>query len=165
MEIVKAKKHILLPVLTLLLLISGIFIWLNKDNLSSAADARKFDPSNIISDFVMTNKNSMSEAQIQSFLLSKNSCNDTNTAKAASYPHLSYNIKNGKFVCLAEESFSGESAAHIIWQAGQDYNINPQVLIVLLEKEQGLITDTWPNNIQYRSATGYGCPDTAACET
>lgn len=165
MEIVKAKKHILLPVLTLLLLISGIFIWLNKDNLSSAADARKFDPSNIISDFVMTNKNSMSEAQIQSFLLSKNSCNDTNTAKAASYPHLSYNIKNGKFVCLAEESFSGKSAAHIIWQAGQDYNINPQVLIVLLEKEQGLITDTWPNNIQYRSATGYGCPDTDDCDT
>ena len=165
MEIVRAKKHILLPILALILLVIGIFAWLNKDNLSSAADARNFNASNIMSDAVMTNKSSMSEAQIQAFLLSKNACNDTNTAKAASYPHLSYNIKNGKFVCLAEESFSGESAAHIIWQAGQDYNINPQVLIVLLEKEQGLITDTWPNNIQYRSATGYGCPDTAACET
>ena len=25
--------------------------------------------------------------------------------------------------------------------------------------------DKYPNNIQYRSATGYGCPDTAACDT
>ena len=166
MEIVRAKKHILLPILALILLVIGIFAWLNKDNLSSAADARNFNASNIMSDAVMTNKSSMSEAQIQAFLRSKNACNDTNVGKAAQYPNMRYNIKNGKFVCLAEESFNGESAARIIWQAGQDYNINPQVLIVLLEKEQGLITDTWPNsNVQYRSATGYGCPDTAACDT
>ena len=165
MEIVKSKKHILLPVIALIMLASVVFVWLNKDNLSNAADARNFNASNIMSDAVMTNKSSMSEAQIQAFLLSKNACNDTNTSKTASYSNVSWNIKNGKFVCLAEESFSGETAAHIIWQAGQDYNINPQVLIVLLEKEQGLITDTWPNNVQYRSATGYGCPDTAACES
>lgn len=119
-----------------------------------------------MSDYTMSNKNSLSEAQIQFFLLSKNPCNDRNVAKAAQYPNMTYHIENGKFVCLAEESFGGESAAHIIWQAAQDYTINPQVLIVLLEKEQGLITDTWPNsNVQYRSATGYGCPDTAACDT
>ena len=148
---------------SLAFLATGFIFLLNKDNYSSAADARSFNVGNIMSDFVMTNKNTMTEAEIQSFLLSKNSCNDKNTGKAASYPHLQYNIRNGKFVCLAEESFDGESAARIIWQAAQDYSINPQVLIVLLEKEQGLITDTWPNHIQYRSATGYGCPDTAAC--
>lgn len=131
-----------------------------------AADMSQFNAGNIMSDYTMTNKNSMSVAQIQNFLSSKNSCNDTNTVKASWYPQYTYNIKNGKFVCLAEESFNGESAAQIIWQAAQDYTINPQVLIVLLEKEQGLITDTWPNsNVQYRSATGYGCPDTAACNT
>lgn len=64
---------------------------------------------------------------------------------------------------MAQDIFDGETAAQIIWQAAQDYSVNPGVLIVLLEKEQGLITDTWPNHIQYRSATGYGCPDTAAC--
>ena len=39
------------------------------------------------------------------------------------------------------------------------------MLLVLLEKEQGLVTDTWPTSRQYRSATGYGCPDTADCDT
>ena len=97
---------------------------------------------------------------------SKNSCNDTNIAKAKNYPKLKYHIENGHFVCMADERFDGESAAHIIWQAAQDYRINPKVLIVLLEKEQGLVTDTWPNStLQYRSATGYGCPDTAACDS
>ena len=164
MEIARTKKHFFVGFLVFTLLVVLALTWINRDISSSAADARKFNAGNIMSDFVMTNKSSMSETQIQAFLLSKNSCNDTNISKAAAYPHLQYNIKNGKFVCLAEESFNGESAARIIWQASQDYNINPQVLLVLLEKEQGLITDTWPNNIQYRSATGYGCPDTADCD-
>ncbi len=55
------------------------------------------------------------------------------------------------------------SAAQIIYNAAQQYNINPQVLIVLLQKEQGLVTDTWPASYEYEEATGYGCPDTAPC--
>lgn len=125
-----------------------------------------FSAGNIISDYVMSDYTSMSEAEIQSFLKSKNPCNDTNIVKASWYPNLAYHIENGHFVCMADESFNGESSSHIIWQAAQDYRINPKVLIVLLEKEQGLVTDTWPNsNLQYRSATGYGCPDTAACDS
>lgn len=125
-----------------------------------------FSAGNIISDYVMGDYGSMSEAEIQNFLKSKNACNDTNTAKASYYSNHTYHIVNGHFVCMADESFNGESAAHIIWQAAQDYRINPKVIIVLLEKEQGLVTDTWPNfDLQYRSATGYGCPDTAACDS
>lgn len=57
------------------------------------------------------------------------------------------------------------SAAQIIYNAAQQYGINPQVLIVLLQKEQGLITDTWPAAWQYQSATGYGCPDYKPCSS
>jgi hypothetical protein len=103
-------------------------------------------------------KNAMSVQQIQAFLDSKNKCNNTNTYLAAQYPQVSYSIKNGKFVCMAQESFNGQSAAQLIWQASQDYSINPQVLIVLLEKEQGLISDTWPNSRQYKTATGMAAP-------
>lgn len=142
----------------------GLGGWTLLQQPTIAADLRQFDPGNIMSDAVMSNKDSMTEAQIQAFLNSKNACNNTNTQLAAQYPHLKYNIKNGRFVCMAQERFNGESAARIIWKAGQDYNINPQVLIVLLQKEQGLITDTWPNHVQYRTATGYGCPDTAPCD-
>ncbi|MBR0431980.1 hypothetical protein IJK16_03200, partial [Candidatus Saccharibacteria bacterium] len=140
--------------------------------VSNAAEG--FNPGLIITDYVMSEYNSMTEAEIQTFLKSKNSCDNTNTYLATVYSSYSYHIKDGHFVCLADELFgegieyggtTGETAAHIIWQAAQDYHINPRVLIVLLQKEQGLITDTWPNNIQYRSATGYGCPDTAACNS
>ena len=125
-----------------------------------------FNAGDIISDFVMADYTSMSESDIQWFLKSKNPCNDTGLWRLQIYSGHSYHVENGHFVCMADESFDGESAAHIIWQAAQDYHINPKVLIVLLEKEQGLVTDTWPNaDLQYRSATGYGCPDTAACDS
>lgn len=132
---------------------------------SQAADLSKFDPGNIMSDAVMSDKNSMNVQQIQAFLDSKNRCNNTNIHMASWYPNLKYTIKDGKFVCMAKDTFDGQSAAQVIWQVSQDYGINPQFLIVLLEKEQGLVTDTWPNHRQYQTATGYGCPDTAACDS
>ncbi len=58
----------------------------------------------------------------------------------------------------------GISAAQIIYNAGQAHQINPQVLIVLLQKEQGLVTDDWPWANQYEIATGYACPDTGSCD-
>lgn len=147
----------------------------DKDEVE-AANLANFDPGYIISDYQMSNFNSMSEAEIQAFLTAKNPCGNTNQANyellKERYPSISWHFENGHFICLSEELFGdgevigeGETAAHIIWQAAQDYQINPQVIVVLLQKEQGLITDDFPNSRQYRSATGYGCPDTAACSS
>ncbi|PID32324.1 hypothetical protein CR970_00970 [Candidatus Saccharibacteria bacterium] len=58
-----------------------------------------------------------------------------------------------------------QSAAEIIVGVGRSCGVNPKALIVLLQKEQGLVTDTWPWPTQYAKATGYACPDTAACDT
>ena len=136
---------------------------------SNAYSISNFRAGNIISDYTMTNTGTMNQQQIQEFLTQKNPCNDYNISRASQYPGYHYHIENGKFVCLSEETFEyngvKQTAAQVIYEASQDYRINPQVLIVLLEKEQGLITDTWPNHIQYRSATGFGCPDTAACDS
>ncbi len=149
---------------------------------SSAATTSGFNAGNIISDSVMANYNSMSRADIQNFLNTKGNCNNTNYNQylqlKAAYPNTDWHFENGHFVCLAEERFGdgtvygaalnpgeGQSAADIIYEAAQDYRINPQVLLVLLEKEQSLITDSYPNSNQFRSATGYGCPDTAACSS
>lgn len=160
-------KQLRLVVLVLLLTTFFTSILIQPAQASLAG----FTAGNIMEDGVMANKNTMSEAQIQSFLKSKNSCNDSNLSRLSGYnanegwlhsngKTFYYNLKNGKFVCMADENFNGESAARIIWQAAQDYNINPQVIIVLLQKEQGLVTDTWPNkNHQYAAATGYDCPD------
>lgn len=59
----------------------------------------------------------------------------------------------------------GQSAAQIIYNAAQAYNINPEVLIVTLQKEQGIITDDWPWMNEYRIAMGYACPDSSACDS
>ena len=165
------------------------FLFLKDGKESSAATTAKFDAGNIISDYVMSNYTSMSEKEIQAFLKSKATCDKTIPSGYKNEGNGFYSVyysgngktyyyhgKNGKFVCLADEKFgdgveygdnikNGQTAAHIIWQAAQDYKINPQVLLVLLEKEQSLITDKWPHNYQYRAATGYGCPDTAACDS
>ena len=143
---------------------------------AEAASLANFDPGYIISDYTMSNYNAMTESEIQAFLTAKGNCRDTRTYLADRYSSYSYHIKDGHFVCLAEETFgegtaygedapNGESAAHIIYKAAHDYKINPQVLIVLLQKEQSLITDSWPNSRQFKVATGYGCPDTAPCDS
>ena len=146
------------------ILVPVTLIYVSRNQAQAYLDG--FNPGNIMSDFTMSNKNTMTEAEINTFLHQKNPCNDTDLNKAKPYQAQGYvyNIKDGHFVCLADENFNGESAAHIIWQAAQDFSINPQVLIVILEKEQSLITDTWPNQGQYNKATGFACPDTAACD-
>ncbi|RYC74958.1 hypothetical protein [Candidatus Nanosyncoccus alces] len=147
-----------------------------KDNEEAdAANLGAFDAGYIISDYQMSNYNAMNEAEIQSFLTAKNPCANNNYSyylQLSANKNYTWHWANGHFVCLSEERFgdgetigSGDTAAHIIWQAAQDYRINPQVLIVLLQKETGLITDPIPNNGDYRKATGYGCPDTAACSS
>ncbi len=136
----------------------------NNYHPASAISGNDYRAGNLLSDEAMRDYNSMNINDIQTFLKSKNSCNDTRTYIASWYPSVSYHIENGHFVCMADESFNGKFAAQIIYEAAQDYHINPRVLIVMLQKEQGLVTDTFPHNLQYRSATGYGCPDLSACD-
>ncbi|MDN5275356.1 MAG: Curculin protein [Candidatus Saccharibacteria bacterium] len=138
-----------------------------------------FQAGRIIDDAVFTNKNAMPVNQIQDFLNSKVPSCDTNGTQTSEFggPDLNgdgrvqrwewgqANYNQTTFSCLRNFSENGKSAAQIIFDISQQYVLNPQTLIVLLQKEQGLVTDTWPLNIQYRSATGYGCPDTAACDS
>ena len=170
------RRYFMLGAIAFLLAVVASFASFKYGEQTAAVNSAYagFDAGNIISDFVMSDYNSMSESAIHSFLKSKNSCNEPVsrhagiTNRSNSYSEgstYSWHVKDGHFVCMADENFNGESAAHIIWQAAQDYRINPRVLIVLLEKEQGLVSDLFPNSVQYRSATGYGCPDTAACDS
>ena len=59
----------------------------------------------------------------------------------------------------------GLGAAEIIYQAGQDFKINPQVLLTILQKEQALVTSARPNHSQFKAATGFACPDGRRCSS
>lgn len=139
---------------------------------ASAADLSGFRSGRIIDDGVFTNKDSMSAASIQNFLNSKVPHCDTNGTQTSEFgggtraqyaANASLHPKQGAyyppFTCLKDYTENGNSSAQIIYNVSQQYNINPQVLLVLLQKEQSLVTDTWPSPSQYRTATGYGCPD------
>lgn len=161
---------------------AAVFSFFATSNMrqSSAANLSKFTPGNIISDAVMANSSAMTLSEIQNFLDSKNQCNNRDynlyLQYTSSHPTITWHWDgepyNGHFVCLSQERFgdgevigTGMTAAEIIYDAAQTYRINPQVLIVLLQKESSLITDPVPNSHDYRQATGYGCPDTAACDS
>jgi hypothetical protein len=129
---------------------------------TSAVAVSGFDAGNIIDDVVFSNYSSMNVSQIQAFLDSKvPNCDTWHTG----FYGASGTWYGPPFTCLRNYSENGKTSAQIIYDASQTYKINPQVLIVLLQKEQSLITDTWPASFQYKSATGYGCPDDAPCAT
>jgi hypothetical protein len=136
---------------------------------TSANNTIGFEAGNIIDDAVFTNSGSMSVSQIQAFLNSKVPiCDNWGTNGSTSTSRRDYVLSLGEtlpLTCLKEYTENGKTSAQIIYDASHEFSINPQVLLVLLQKEQALITDDWPISVQYRSATGYGCPDTAACDT
>lgn len=132
---------------------------------ASAADARQFDAGNIISDALFFDGTAMSATDVQSFLNGKEgSCRSGYTCLKDYRQTTPYRAAlAGR--CDAYAAAANEPASTIIAKVGAACGISQKVLLVLLEKEQGLVTDTTPGSGQYRSATGYGCPDTAACDS
>ena len=166
-----------LTILALVLIFMCSVIGINTTD-TQAAPVVGFDPGKIIDDAVFTNSTSMNAGQIQAFLNSKVASCDTYGTQTSEFgggtraqwaANASLHPKTGAmyppFTCLKDYSENNNTAAQIIYNTAQTYNINPQVLIVLLQKEQSLVTDTWPLPIQYKTATGYGCPDTADCDS
>jgi hypothetical protein len=133
-----------------------------------AASLAYFNPGRIIDDSIFEYYNSMNVNDIQNFMNAKVPVCDTNGTQIASeygssLTHAQYAASQGwqapPYTCLKNYSENGLSSAQIIYNAAQQYQINPQVLLVLLQKENGLVTDNWPLNNEYLTATGYGCPD------
>ncbi|MBD8103560.1 hypothetical protein PlfCFBP13513_13765 [Plantibacter flavus] len=132
---------------------------------ASAADGRDFQAGNIISDSLFYDGGTMNAGEVQNFLnAARPGCRAGYTClKDFAEATASRAAVAGR--CAAYAGSGRESAASIIAKVGAACGISQKVLIVMLEKEQSLITDDWPSARQYRSAMGYGCPDTADCDT
>lgn len=153
------------------LAVAAISLGVFMNSRTTDAAVAGWNAGNIITDSVFTNKTTMNASQIQAFLNSKVPSCDTWGTQPSEYgggTRRQWAEARGykaPFTCLRDYRQGGKNAAQIIYETAQKYTINPQVLLVLLQKEQGLVTDTWPLSIQYRSATGYACPDHAACDS
>lgn len=120
----------------------------------------------IISDERFFDNGSMTESQIQEFLSARvPRCASTDSTLPC-LPSLVTSTSDRAAAangCGAYASEGWESSARILWKVAQACRINAQVLIVMLQKEQGLVTSTRPTLRQYQAAMGADCPDTAPC--
>ena len=129
---------------------------------ATAADASRFDPGLIISDSVFYDFGTMKVADIQRFLESKvpvckAKAGDPTCLRNYVDDELDKPGEDGK--CLPMVAKPAQTAAQIIYDVAHACGINPKVLLVVLQKEQGLIQSVNPTPYMYKAAMGFGCPD------
>ena len=134
---------------------------------AQAADLRAFDAGYIIGDALFYDSGAMSAAAIQSFLVQRgSSCVPSSGRTCLKDFHQATWTRTADTLCT--RTYTGatnETAAQILAKVAVACGINPQTLIVMLQKEQGLVTAAAGGSATaYRSAMGYGCPDTAVCD-
>lgn len=132
-------------------------------DMAKAANLSLFKPGNIISDAAFFNSSTMTAGQIDSFFRGKVASCQTGYVCLKDYRQNTPN-RAGDQYCNGYSGAGNESAATIIYKVAMSCGINPQVFIVMLQKEQGLVTHTWPSSWRYDMALGQGCPDTAPCD-
>ncbi len=117
-----------------------------------------FNPGMIISNELFYEPSTMTLAEIQTFLEQKGaSCNDATCLKNYRGPAISQTPDR---YCQAVEGGT-LSAAEMIYRVANACSINPQVILVILQKEQSLLTTT--SEWGHKAAMGYGCPDGLPC--
>jgi hypothetical protein len=127
---------------------------------AQALSGSSFDAGNIISDANFYDGAGMTSAQIQTFLQQKvGACSTTSTTCLAT-GRFSLGSHGADAMCKAVTGGTSLSAATIIAQVATACGIAPQVILVTLQKEEGLITSTAPSAYAIAHAMGYACPDT-----
>ena len=157
----KLLRRVISAAASLLLALIGI-VAIEQEQPAAALNGNMFDPGLIISDSVFYDFGTMTVEEIQRFLDAKN----PNCRASANGPAC---LKNYRMDTQAKAGESGrcdpvaaktdQSAAQIIFDVANACKINPRVLLVILQKEQGLVQAPNPTEYMYRAALGYGCPD------
>lgn len=133
-----------------------------------AADLTKFDPGNIITDAVLYAAGRMNAKQVQEFLDSRNPKCLPGADGTPCLKDFRANTVTKKADDRCPGGYKGarkERASTIIAKVAQGCGINPQVLLVILQKEQGLVNGSAAGLYvnRYMAATGYACPDSSGC--
>lgn len=150
------------------------------ETAQAAGPADGFQAGNIVSDVNFYDGDSLTAAEVQTFLdeqVTRCTIGDAGRAPGSAWGNTTIaksclnNLRVTSPTRAADQFCStyvggvNESAAAIIAKVGKACGISQKVLLVMLQKEQALVTDTWPTTMQLDWAMGYACPDTAACDT
>ncbi len=137
----------------------------------AALDASRFNPGLIISDAAFYDEDSMTAEQIQNFLeLQVPACR-----AAAGEPDCLKNYRTNSpavtgetGICESMPDYGVIKASQLIYNVAQACGVSPRVILVMLQKEQGLVQSDRPlwtrdpsiPDRRYRFALGMDCPDT-----
>ncbi|WP_022881718.1 hypothetical protein [Gryllotalpicola ginsengisoli] len=126
-----------------------------------AHELPRFEAGDIISDDAFYDADAMTEQGIQDWLLAM-PCAPTDLSPCLAFYHQATRTVAADGNCSAYQGEADETAAQIVYKVAHACGISPRVLLVLVQKEQSLITR--PSAYGYQRATGYACPDTAPCD-
>jgi len=169
-------KHLFQTLAAAVVVASGL-VWPN----STTPTALAYSDTRLMDDQVFDNVGSMNQAQIQSFLSGSDGRLAGGSTCLSGYqtPNFHYDGSSWRYGDITttdpadpnyshrwDPSFgaSNISAATAIYQAAQQWGLNPQVIIATLQKEESLISGTSCDAWRYNSAMGYACPDSSSCD-
>ena len=149
--------------LAVLLATVGFVALQPQQRAEAALKGSMFDPGLIISDSVFYDFGTMTADDIQRFLDSKvDVCKDSDGGPRCIKDFVMDTpaVKGSDGRCTSLPALKAQTAAMIIYNVAHACGINPRVLIVTLQKEQGLIQAQNPTQRMYDYALGMNCPDT-----
>lgn len=127
-----------------------------------------FTPGFIIADENFYIKDAMTEAQIQDFLNERigmcqsDDCLNVLRVDMPNYPSVT-STTTGNLICSSVTGGTGLRAATVIYRVQQSCGLSAKVILVTLQKEQGLVTSRNPSNYALSYAMGWACPDSTGC--
>ncbi len=124
-----------------------------------------FDAGNIISDQVFYDAAAMSEPQIRDFVAAQGA----GCSGALCLKNRTWTLPPGPAdeFCAAYPGGENLDVAAILAQVSTACRVNPQVMLVTLQKESSLLDRAAPTEANYDAAFGWHCPDVdgaAACD-
>lgn len=130
-------------------------------------DVQGFTPGNIMADGVFFDPSRMDASSVDAFMrkIGKGCRPAANGLPCLPDYHEDVAARPATAYCGAYAGGQGLTAAQIITGVSQACGINPQVILVTLQKEQGLLTASSGRITpqRYNTAMGYGCPDNGTC--
>lgn len=131
------------------------------------ADHSHFDPGNIISDAIFYDATTMTAGEVRAFIRARNAACDGSWCLRNL--RLDTPGRPASRYCDSYAGGTGRDAADVITDLSVACHVNPQVMLVTLQKEAGLLTRADATADSYAAASGWNCPDTgpggiAACD-
>ena len=124
----------------------------------AGGESAAWDPGNIISDQVFYNASAMTVDQIRDFIAQRGAdCNGTWCLRTL---RVSFPAQPADQYCQAIQAGADVDAAEAVSRFSTACGINPQVMLVTLQKESQLLNRTDASEASYDAAWGWHCPDT-----